>query len=112
MPSEGSITVGKPGDGPSRMPAAMKIGIAERRSRPARTLATTNVTRTTARSLSSSRGALWGVAVGAAGGDYRDVRRALPTISRDVAHALAVHPGQEARRDRPRRPGPAVDQAV
>ena len=81
MPSEGSITVGKPGDGPSRMPATMKSGIADRRSRPASTLATTNVTRTTARSLSSSRGALWGVAVGAAGGDYRDVRRPLPTIS-------------------------------
>ena len=57
MPSDGSMIVGKPGEGPSRIPATMKIGIAESLSRPASTLAATSVTRTTARSLSSSRDA-------------------------------------------------------
>ena len=58
MPSEGSMIVGKPGEGPSRIPAMMKMGIAESLSHPASTLAATSVTRTTARSLNSSRDAL------------------------------------------------------
>ena len=55
MPAEASITVGNPGEGPSRIPATMKTGIAESLSRPASTLAAASVTRTRARSLNSSR---------------------------------------------------------
>jgi hypothetical protein len=88
MPSEGSMIVGNPGEGPRRIPARMKIGIADRPSRAARTLATAHVTQTMARSLSSSR---WAFGSGSTAdrdaGDtdrrtlYRAVSPSLPTIS-------------------------------
>ena len=59
--------------------------------------------RTMARSLSSSRGALGGRGGSAAPETTGAAVRALPTISDDVADALAVHAGQEPA---PRSPAP------
>ena len=73
------MIVGNPGEGPRRIPARMKIGIADRPSRAARTLATAHVTQTMARSLSSSRWALGERVDGRPGrGETTDRRGALP----------------------------------
>ena len=109
VPSEGSTIVGEPGDGPRMIPATMKTGIADSARRPASTLATASVTRTTARSLSSSREAL-GAGTAAGGGPaYPAADRAADDLGH-VRDALAVHARQQAGGDRPRRARPAVDE--